>query len=156
MDLQYYIGRAYQEMELYELLLFEIEENFDYFFKKSFHFYFDRQADGKIKIIEMKPFSDMQAMDKFSRTIVEKREWFEIYENHGHVDLLLVRLDRTGQVSIVWEDRTHTQDWKLGWVDEQPPSPPMTPDEIRQAFRELCGFFEDEQEKIEHKSKSQV
>ena len=39
----------------------------------------------------------------------EKKEWFEIYEHHGHVDLIFVRFDRSGKVSIIKKNETRTQ-----------------------------------------------
>ncbi len=106
------IEKTFHETEFYELLLFEIEENRKQYFSKSLHIYFDRSEEGKIKITEVVYFKDAQEMDKTARKIIEKKEWFEVYDNHGHIDLLLCRFDRTGMLSSVHEDSTQTQKWK--------------------------------------------
>ena len=156
MNFELLIGKVFQENEFYELLLFEIEENFELHYPKFIHFYFDRTTDKKIKITEIVFFESSEEIDKKSRTIIEKKEWFEIAHNHKHLDLLLCRFDRTGSVSSVWKDETRTQDWRTGWADEGPDLGPMTPDEIRQGCLELAGFFEDQQELQKLRSKKAV
>jgi hypothetical protein len=153
MDLNSYVGQKYQESEFYELLLFEVEENFDFFHDKYLNFYFDRTADGKIVITELVFFLDSEEMNQVGRKIIEKREWFQVGANPNRNDLLLVRLDRTGTLSIVKRTGTHSEQWCHGWADEEPLGPPLTPDEIREACRELCGFYEDQQENQNLKSK---
>lgn len=155
MDFENLVGQTFSENELYELLLFEIEENFEQFFLKFIHIYFDRTEDQKIKIIEVVYFKDDIVMDKKARTIIEKKEWVHIYENHGHIDLMLVRFDRTGKISVVRKNETRTQDWCLGWADEEPHKP-MTQDEIRRAFEELAGIFQEQQELQKLRSKKAV
>lgn len=154
MDLQSLVGQTFFENEFYELLLFEIEENFSKHLDKYIHFYFDRTPDKKIKISEIVFFKTSNELDKTSRKIIEKKEWFEIIESHGHIDLVLVRFDRTGSVSVVYRnsplfgDSTRTQEWKMGWADEKPSlGRPLTPEEIRKGFQELAGIFEDQIEK---------
>ena len=155
MDFASLVEQTFSENEFYELLLFEIEENFEQFFSKFMHFYFDRTEDKKIKITQVVYFKDDSEMDKKARSIIEKKEWFHIYENHGHIDLMLVRFDRTGKVSVVRENETRTEDWSLGWADEEPHTP-MTRDQIRQAFQELAGVFQDQQELQKLRSKKAV
>ena len=145
MNFEGLIGKTFQENEFYELLLFEIEENFNQYFSKSLHIYFARFEETKIIITEVVYFKDAREMDKEARKFIEKRAWFQIYENHGHIDLLLCRFDRTGISSSVHEDSTDTQSWKTGWIEEKPDLGPMTREEIRQAVLELSGYFEDEQ-----------
>ena len=156
MDFNALKGKTYFEAELYELLLFEIEENFNDFFGQFVHLYFERTNDGKIMINDVLSFSDGAKADEKSRSIIEKKEWLEILENEDHIDLFLVRLDRTGSISVAWKDRTLTHPWKYGWLDEGPPRPPLTPEEIRLAFNELLGVFEDQQELQKSKSKIAV
>jgi len=114
------VGKTFQENEFYELLLFDIEENFEQYFSKFIHFYFDRIEDKKIRINEVVYFIDSKELNQKGRKIVEKREWFEIAENHNHFNLLLCRFDRTGFVSSIFKDSTRTEEWKLGWADERP------------------------------------
>jgi hypothetical protein len=156
MDLSKYLGKTYQEMEFFALLQFDVEENFDYFSDKNFHFYFERVQDGKLKITELLSFSDSFEMDRKNRSIIEKQEWFQIGKNMNHSDLFFVRFDRTGMLSIIWRDKTHTQELYLSWADEGPPMEPMTEEEIRAGIRELCGYFEDQQELQKSKSKKAV
>ena len=135
MNFEKLVNQTFSETEFYELLLFEIEENFEQYFSKFFHFYFDRSDDEKIKITEVLCFKNDTEMDKKARSIIEKKEWFEIYDNHGHIDLLLCRFDRTGMRSVVRKNNTRTEDWSVAWADEKPHKP-MTRDEIREAFQD--------------------
>lgn len=155
MDFKSLIGQKYQENEFYELLLFEVEENFELHFSKFIHFYFDRIENQKIKINEVIYFKDSYEMDKKSRQIVEKKEWFEIDQNHGHLNLLFCRFDRTGLTSSIRKDSTRTEEWCHGWADETPRKL-MTPDEIRQGFQELAGFFQSQQELQKLRSKKAI
>lgn len=156
MNFENLIGQTFFEDEFYELLLFDIEENFEQYFSKHIHFYFSRTSDMKIRITELAYFKKSKEMDKKSRAIIEKSEWFEIAQNHNHFNLLLCRFDRTGFVSSIWKESTRTQEWQHGWADERPDLGPMTPEEIRQAVQELSGFFEDQQELQKLKSKKAV
>lgn len=156
MEFKNLVGKTFQEKELYELLLFDIEENFEQYTSKYFHIYFDRTENYKIKISHVVYFRDSTEMNKKSRTIIEKKEWFEVGQNQNHFNLLLCRFDRTGFISSIWKDQTRTEDWCHGWADEDPYLGPMTSDEIRQAFMELSGFFIDQQEIEKLKSKKAV
>ncbi len=155
MNFENLVGETFSETEFYELLLFEIEENFEQYFSQFMHFYFDRSEYKKIKITAVFYFNDDAEMDKKARSMIEKKEWFEIYDNHGHIDLLLCRFDRTGTRSVVRKDETRTEDWRSGWADENPHKP-MTRDEIREAFQELMGVFQDQQDLQKLKSKKAV
>jgi hypothetical protein len=93
-------GKTYFEAELYELLLFDIEENFIDYIGHFVHLYFERAGDGKIKVNEIVHFENNDFLDQKSRSIIEKQEWFQIVENQNHIDLLLVRFDRTGSVPL--------------------------------------------------------
>jgi hypothetical protein len=156
MDLSGYIGKSYQETEFYQLLLFEVEENFDYFHNKNIHFYFDRISGNQIKVTDLVYFKNSYEMNQTARSIIEKKEWIEIHENENHTDLVLVRFDRTGTLSIVWRNKTHTEDWSYGWADEGPPRPRLSEEQIRFAVLELCGFLEDQLEQQKLKSKKSV
>ena len=150
------IGKTFLENEFYELLLFDIEENFDQYFQKSVHFYFERIPDSKIKITEVVYFKNSREMDTEDRKIIEKKEWFEIAQNYNHVNLILVRRDRKGHISSIERDHTISHAWSLGWADVVQYTGPMTADEKRQAFRELTGYFEDQLASQELRSKKAV
>lgn len=156
MNLSSLIGKKFQENELYELLLFDIEKNFEQYLLKNLHIYFNRTGYTRIEVTEVLYFSDDIETDAKSRSIIEKKEWFEITQNHNHIDLLLCRLNRTGLTSSIWKDSTHTQEWKHGWADERPDLGPMKPEEIRQAFLELSGVFIDQKKRQTLKSKKAV
>ena len=153
MNLKNLVGKTFQENEFYELLLFDIEENFEHYRAKNLHIYFNRTENTKIEITEVIYFKDDLEADNKSRSIIEKKEWFEIVQNHNHINLLLYRLDRTGFVSSIWKNSTRTEEWRHRWADEDPDLEPMTPAEIRQAVLELSGFFTDQQELQKLKSK---
>ena len=155
MNFQDLVGKTFQESELYELLLFELEENFENNFSKFIHIYFDRVESNKIRVTELVHFQDTMTMDKKSREIIEKKEWFEIDENQCHLNLLLCRFDRTGFTSSIWKDETRTEQWQHGWADERPRKP-MTAEKIRLACLELMGVFQDHQEKQKLRSKKAV
>ena len=155
MDFKNFIGQKFYENEFYEILLFEIEQKREQYFSKFIHFYFDRTDDKRIHITELAYFKDATEMDQKSRSMIEKKEWFEVYDNHGHIDLLLCRFDRTGMRSVVYEDKTRTEDWGVGWADETPHTP-MTRDEIREAFKELAGVFQNQQDLQKLRSKKAV
>ncbi len=156
MNFENLIGKTFQETELYELLLLELEEKFEQNFSKFMHFYFVRTAHNNIRITEIVHFLNSIDIHKKNREIIEKREWFEIARNHNHLNLILCRFDRTGLHSSIWKDSTRTQEWSRSWADEEPDLGPMTPEEIRQAVCELRGFFEDQQELQKSKSKKAV
>jgi hypothetical protein len=156
MNLSFHIGKTYQETEFYELLLFEIEDNFNFFYCKNIHFHFERTADVKIKITDVVYFNSCSEMNRFARSVIEKKEWVEISENVNHIDLVLVRFDRTGTLSVIYPNKTHTEDWCTGWADEGPSRGPLTEEELRAGFRELCGFFEGQIEQQNLKSKKAV
>ena len=145
MDFERLIGQTFFENEFYELLLFEIEQNFEQHSNKFLHFYFERTPVKKIRITEVFSFNNSEEMDKTARSIIEQKEWFEIDQNQIHINLYLVRFDRTGFVSSIQKNSTHTQEWKMGWADEKPwLGRPLTPEEMRKGFQELAGIFEDQ------------
>ena len=157
MNFEGLVGQTFFENEFYELLLFEIEQNFEQHSNKYLHFYFERNKDKKIKITELVFFSNSDISNKINRANIEKKEWFEIVQNHNHIDLYLVRFDRTGFISSIWKDSTRTEDWKHGWADEKPGlGRPMTPEEIRQGCLELMGIFEDQMELQKLRSKKAI
>ncbi|MBC7740716.1 MAG: hypothetical protein H7061_00865 [Bdellovibrionaceae bacterium] len=136
------VGQTYLEEEFYQKLLFAMEENIGHCFKIFTHYYFENTDDNKIKIAEIVNHNSFREMKNDSRKHIEKKQWFELYENGGRLNLVLCRLDRTGKLSVVTEDNTRTQNSFQSWADEYPPRKPMTPEEIREAVMELSGYFE--------------
>jgi hypothetical protein len=81
----------------------------------------------------------------------------ETYDNHGHIDLHLVRLNTSGKMAVVRKTQTRVEEvpgWSFADEAVDPNAPPMTPDQIRQAFREMMGLF-DTQEQM-NKSKTKI
>lgn len=143
MDFQDLIGGEFTENELYESVLFQVEENFDHYFTKYIHLYFQRVTMKRIRITQVMNFRTEEDLQQRSRQIIEKMEWLEVTRNCNHINLILCRLDRSGQASTVRKDRpSETFDWCHGWADETHCQEPMTPEEIRLAFQELSGLFE--------------
>jgi hypothetical protein len=145
MDTNNLYGKIFSENELYELLLFDIEDNLISYSSLNVHIYFDRVENQKIKVTEVIYFSNINESHKQARAMTGKREWFEIAENEEHSNLYLTRLDKTGRSSSIFEEFTHTDESTRGWPDEFADHKPMTEDELRQAFRELAGMFEEPQ-----------
>jgi hypothetical protein len=147
MDFQILVGRSFTETELYELLLFELEDNFTKHLGINLHIYFERLGNSRIKVVEFVRFEDDGEMIKVSRSLLEKREWLEIEGNYGILNLLLCRFDRTGWLSSIQsEGIVHTQPWCESAVGERSVSAPMTGDRICLAFRELAGFLKGHQD----------
>lgn len=160
-DFQSFVGKIFGELEFYELMLFEIEENLEDYLTKNVHLYFDRLPAGKIQITEIRYFGSSKEMDRYDRQIIEKKEWFELYENglHGeYCNWWFCRFDRTGKVSSVYADKeTITSPWKHGWADEHPMyGQPMTEEDIRRGIMELCGAFEESVQLFPLRSKKSV
>jgi hypothetical protein len=138
-------GKIFSENELYELLLFDIENNLNSYSGLNVHIYYDRVENQKIKVTEVIYFSNITESHKQARAVTGKREWFEIAENEEHSNLYLTRLDKTGKSSSIFEEFTNTDESTRGWPDESANHKPMTEEEIRQGFRELAGMFEEPQ-----------
>lgn len=157
MNLNDLVGKTFQERELFELLQFDIEENFERYALIYVHMYFKRTGGSEIVITEITYFENSDEIYKKSREQIEKKEWLEIAQNENHFNLLLTRLDRTGYLASIRKDKpTISHDWKRGWLDETPDQGPMTPDELRQGFLELAGVFLGQQELEKLKSKKAV
>jgi hypothetical protein len=157
MDLKSLVGQTFSESDFYELLLTDIEDHFDEYWSHFVHIYFEREDFTKIKISDIVFFQNIFEMTNESKKIIEKKEWYEIAENNGHhFNLLLVRFDRTGFMSSIKREATHTEEWSRGWAVENPASPPMTSDEMRQAFLELSDLFSEQMTTQDLRSKKAI
>jgi hypothetical protein len=145
MDLNKYVGQSFDETEFFYILQFEIEEHFEQFQNKFLHFYFERLADSKIKICELVISADDDEYHDLNKQNLDKKEWYEIYENGCQIDFMLVRKDRTGKRSVNFKDSNQINENFGGYcyADEYADEPPMTEDEIRLAFQELAGMMPD-------------
>jgi hypothetical protein len=159
MDFSNLVGQIFHENQIYELLQFDIEANFDFYIGKYFLMYYESLSEGHLKITELLTFDNDDDYFKVKRRDLGKRAWLEAYENHGHIDLHLTRQDTSGKLSIIWKSRTHSQEVRgRCFADEgvDPNAPPLTPDEIRQAFRELIGIIDDHEQMNKLKTKIPV
>ena len=147
MDFQSLIGKNFSEIELYELLLFDIEANFEKYLSTFIHIYFERISAEKIKINEIVYFENDNDYYQTKRKIVNKKEWIEIDQDQDHINLMLCRFDRSGKLSSVRKEYTISQDMcRLAWLDEYPPVLSMTRGEVQEALKELCGAFQTHEE----------
>lgn len=157
MNLETLVGKTFKEDEFYNLLLEEIEDHFDQHRRQPMCFYFDRIENEKIKITSLEYFENLQDLDQKGRQIIEKKEWIQLYESEERNILLLVRFDRTGTLSIIRQDSTHSEPWEHGWYDEEPGwDSPLTAEEMRQGFLEMMGLFQESQEATELKFKKSM
>ena len=137
MNFNQIVGQTFQEQAFYESLLFEIEANLEKYAFQYIQFYFDRLNGGLICITEVEWHQDTYIMREKSKKNIEKREWFQIYGHPGHMYQFLCRLDRTGLVSVIKKNHTHTQPWKMGFFE-------FTSIEIKQGFQELAGLLQEQ------------
>lgn len=142
MSFDKWIGQTFLEAELYESVLFQMEENFEQYLGQRLHLYFKRGNCGKVQVSGLAEFESDSAIYRENRRLIGKQEWIEIDARWDHINVLLCRLDRTGTLSSVHRDFTRSQDWMRSWVDELPSQEPMTPLEIQDAFRELAVYTE--------------
>jgi hypothetical protein len=159
MDFQSLVGRTFHENQIYELLQFDAESNFDFYVGKYFTIYYEPLPEGCLKITELIESCCHDEYFAMKRRDLGKRSWLEIYENHGHIDLHLCRQDTSGKLSVVHKTHTHFQEVRgRCFADEGVDSnaPPMTPEQIRQAFRELMGICDDHEQMNKSKTKIAV
>lgn len=159
MDLKSLVGQTFHENEIYEILQFDIEENIDSYMGRYYLLYYEPLSEGRLKITE---FLECHSHEEYGRVIrrdLRKRAWLHAYEHFNHVDLQLCRLDTSGKFSVIRRTHTHFQEvsgWCFADEDIDPNAPPMTPDQIRQAFRELMGIFDTHEQMNKSKTKIPV
>jgi hypothetical protein len=159
MDFQSLVGQTFHENQIYGLLQFEVEENFDSYIGKFLMMYYEPLPEGNLKIAEFVISEGREDYFKAKRKYHGKRAWLEIYDNHGHIDLHLCRQDTSGKMSIVRKTHTYAQEVNGRWFadeDVDPNAPPMTPDQIRQGFRELMGIFDTHEQMNKSRTKIPV
>lgn len=159
MDFSSLIGQTFHENQIYELLQFEIETNFDFYVGKYFLMYYEPLSEGHLKIAELLTFDNEDDYFVVKKRDLGKRAWLEAYEHHGHVDLHLTRQDTSGKLSVIRKTHTHFQEVRgRCFLDDEtdPNRPKMTPEQIRQGFRELMGIFDDHEQINKSKTKIPV
>jgi hypothetical protein len=156
MDLKSLIGRKFQEGALFEFLQFEIEENLSDYLRIFFHIYFDKASGGEIVVREIVYFEDKDEFVRVNKLHIRKRYFMRAYGVCSHVNLNLHREDNSGRYAIIWKDRVETGDGGTEYLEDNPNSPKLTPNQIRDAFRELAGLFEARDSNDKLKSKKAV
>jgi hypothetical protein len=157
MDFKSLVGQTFHENQIYEILQFDIEENFESYKGKFFLMYYEPLAEGRLKITEFLEFYNDDDYFAVLKRDVGKRAWLEIYDNHGHIDLQLNRQDTSGKVSVIRKTHTRVEEvpgWSFAELDSNQPK--LTPDQIRQAFRELMGLFDTSDQTDKSKTKIPV
>ena len=140
MDFTQLIGQTFIENNLYEILQFEIETNFESYFGKYVHIYFDSLGGNQIKVTGVVHFQNEDEFYVADKAMRGKRDLFCIYENHGHIDMLLHHVDLSGRISVIRKDHTFVQEGGFEYLEDSDYKP-MTPDEMRLAFQELAELL---------------
>lgn len=146
MDLSKLIGQIFHDDHIYEILHFDIESNFKVYAGKFIHLYFTHLDNGYIRIDALAQFQDQDLLYAAKKKILGQMAWLEIYEHGHHIDLTIVRKDRSGKISIIGPRINLTQKFREESYDLPVRSEPMTAEEIRRGFAELAGFIENHEE----------
>ena len=143
-DLKKLIGEIFHEDQIYEILHFDIEGNFNSYSEKFIHIYFSHLESGKIHIDQVSMMQNEDEMYAVNRKILGQQGWIEIYDHEAHVDLTLFRKNRSGKVSIIGPELNMTQKFHDKSYDLPDVIVKLTEAERRQAFAELAGLFDGE------------
>lgn len=144
MDINELVNKTFTEDEIFELLVFEVEENFEKYLGKHCHLNFEPLGEEQIRITELLTFNDADEAHIVNRTNLDKNNWLEITDNFGHVDVVLTHADRSHRFAIIYKDKeTYYQSGRsYCFLDEYDDLTPLTEEEMRQGFAELAGCLE--------------
>ena len=142
MDLRLLVGKIFDENEIFQLLRFDIEENFKFYLKKYIHIYFNHLDNRKIKINEVVFLYDDASLFAVNRQIIGTKAWIEIYNNSNHIDLTICRKDRSAKYSAFGPNLNYQVDIQKNSYRNPEMVAKLSPEEIREAFAELSGLFE--------------
>ncbi len=137
------IGQTFHENQIYEMLHFEIEQNFKNYFSKFIHIYFEHLDAGQICILEIVYLADEKTMYITNRQILGTKGWLEIYHHSKHMELMICRKDRSGKFSVMGPSMNHTQTFQRADFTPLEITRELTPEEERAAFAELAGMFDE-------------
>ena len=143
MNLEVLVGKTFEENCLYEVLHFDIQQNFKSYLSKFVHIYFDHLEASQIRINEIRHLEDQKALYVVNRQIIGVKSWIEIYDHFNQIDLMICRQDRSGKFSIIGPTLNFTQIFRYRCFDRYDHIKSPTPEEARQAFAELAGIFDD-------------
>ena len=138
------VDKTFTEDEIFELIVFEIEENFENYLGRHFHLNFILLENSSIRISKLLTFSDADEAHVINRANLDKHNWLEITDNFGHVDVVLTHADRSHRFAIIHRDEeTFYQSGKFySFADEFNNSGPLTEEEMREGFAEMAGGLE--------------
>ena len=141
MDLNQLVGQILSEDQIYEVLLFDIEGNFNNYSEKFIHIYFSNRGDGKIHIDQISMMQSEDELYSVNRRILGHQGWIEIYDHDRHIDLTLFRINRSGKLSIIGPELNLTQ--KFNDLSYDLPTEPieLTEEECREAFADLADLL---------------
>ena len=144
MDLKELVNKTYTEDEIFELLVFEVEENFQHYLGKHFHLNLQRISNALIRVTELIEFKTNDETCLQNRANVDNTTWIEVTDNCGHVDVALTRIDRSYQFAMMNQDKdTYFQSGKYcSFGGEAVDTTPLTEEEMREGFAELQGCLQ--------------
>lgn len=138
------INKTFTEDEIFELLVFEVEEDFENYLGKHCHLNFEPLAENRIRITELLTFRDADEAQIVNRANLDKNNWLEITDNFGHVDVVLTHADRSHRFAVIYKDKEtyHQSGRSYCFTDELDDLTPLTEEEMREGFAELAGCLE--------------
>ena len=111
MNLNDLVGKTFTEDEIFELLVFEVEENFQSYLGKHCHLNLEL-LEKVLKVTVIEEIKNEDDLHQLNRKKFDKKEWIYLSDNFGHIDIVLIRKDRTNRIGIVYENRaTYTHNW---------------------------------------------
>lgn len=156
MNFKELIGQKFQETAFFDQVQFEVESNLEYYLGKDWHLFFKRIPDGLIEVTEVIQHADKEQLDPMNKAFFFIKEWIYLRGKQTRVSIQLCRLDRSGRLASVQKDHTHVQEGGICYADEFDHLPRLTPEERREAFRELAGIFAGDIEDQELRQKKAV
>lgn len=145
MDFKELINKTFTEDEIFELLVFEIEENFENYLGKHCHLNFELLSGSVIRITKLVNCKDADESYIQCRAKSDKMNWIEITDNFGHIDIRLTHADRSNKLAVIWNDDRdtyHHSGKSYSYGDEWGEMAPLTEEEWREGFAELAGCLE--------------
>ena len=145
MEIKDLVNKIFTEDEIFELLVFEVEENFEKYLGRHFHLDLQLQNNSFVIVTRLTLFNNNDETCIRNRAIVDKAYWIEVTDNGGHVDISLTRPSRSHRFAIVHAQKdTFFQDGSYrSFGNEFEDDTPLTEDEMREGFAELAGCLEE-------------
>ncbi len=144
MNLNQFVGRTFDEVALFQQLLFEVENNKEIYRNKFYHLMLEPQDHGNFFISESLQYESYEAQSNASEANFKKRHWIEVYSRpHAPVQhIIWIRPDLTAWWAQIWPYGVVVSK-EAGFIDMSGPKENLTAEEIRQGFKELCSIVEE-------------